>query len=1057
MKSRIPFHLATFGIVFCASFSSHAADITKADNLTYLIDGASWAGATAPGSSDTAVFDATYTQTGNLDTGGAVSWAGLSVTAGTSAINIANTTAANTITLGAGGVSLASARALTLPNTQWLSNQVWSAVASSTLTVGTTKIDAATFTLQLTSAGVTVKKGVTTLPFAGTSALSKFVIGDDTLNSQPDAGTVTSAGDLTVSGNFAIGEASPALFIQTAGTVHSTAAASGFGSGMNLGHRGGNARYRLEGGTLRANAPLVMGVGGSATGVLEITGGTARLKGLNLTTSTSAVARIDLTGGRLNLDSAGIVVTAAGTRTLNFGGGTLGATANWSSAQPQVFTGTGGNTTIDTLDAVDATTPRTITLSGNATGAGGFVKTGDGTLIIQGTFTHGGDSGVTGGTLELATSGRIRLFPAANDVSNRITGSGTVVLNGILEINLTQAAIAAGNSWHLVNAPATTYGAGFAVQATTGAFTPNGDGTHSFADIDGNIWTFSQTTGRLSVTPKSPLVWNNASNNGLWNAVSVNWNDGSGNAAFTDGDSIRFEDTANTVESISVVGTVTPATMTFANTVTDFDLGGSGTIAGTSSMLVNNGGQVTLGNTGGLSFSGVLGIQNSSSVLLSTAGNHVSSRVAAGSSLEFLGGASIAGPIANNGTIRNAATTGTLTLGSVISGSGSLQQNGAGTWALGAVNIHTGSVIVNSGTFRLNPAAQLYKTGTFFGVQNQNYIIINTGGAFETWNWNFGDTNALARLRHNYGQILLNGGSIRFTESLSSQRAFTVGANGGTIELGAGITYTKPAGTIVDENIIRFAANSTLTIGGDGNAVIGDALGAYGSTGFNIAKTGAGTLTLSGANAYTGATTISGGSLAVNGTALADTSSLVINGGVVIPTGTETVGTLFFGAVQQEAGTWGATDSGATNIDDIHFSGADGVIEVANGPGGSGFASWATTNGAGVQGVNDDHDSDGVANGIEYFLGGPNGNTTGFTALPGVTTAAGIRSVTWTMAADYAGSYVTDFVVETSETLTGAWMPETLGVTVTITGENVTYTFPAGPVRKFVRLSVTGP
>jgi autotransporter-associated beta strand protein len=1056
MKSRIPFHLATFGVAICASLSSHAANITKANNLTNLIDGVSWAGGAAPESSDTAVFDATYTQTGNLDTGGAVSWSGLSVTAGTTAINIVNTNAANTISLGAGGVSIASARALTLPNTQWLANQVWSAAASSTLTVGATKIDAATFTLQLTSAGMTVKKGVTTLPFAGTSSLSKFVIGDDTLNTQTDAGTVTSAGDLTVSGNFAIGEAAPALFIQTAGTVHSTAAASGFGSGMNLGHRGGNARYRLEGGTLRANAPLVMGAGGGNTGTLEITGGTARLKGLNLTTSTSAIARIDLTGGRLNLDSSGIVVTALGTRTLNFGGGTLGATANWSSAQPQVFTGTGGNTTIDTLDAVDATTPRTITLSGNATGAGGFVKTGDGTLIIQGTFTHGGDSGVNGGTLELANSGRIRMFPAANDVSNRITGSGTVVLNGILEINLTQAAIAADNSWLLVNAPATTYDASFAVQATTGAFTPNGDGTHSYADIDGNIWTFSQSTGRLSVTPKSPLLWNNAAANGLWDAVSVNWKDGSGNAAFTDGDSIRIEDTANTVESISVVGTVTPATMTFANTVTDFDLGGSGTIAGTSSMLVNNGGQVTLGNTGGLSFSGVLGIENSSSVVLSTAGNHLSTSVAAGSSLEFLGGASIAGNIANNGTMRN-ATTGTLTLSSVISGSGSLQQNGAGTWALGAINIHTGSVTVNSGIFRLNPGAQLYKTGAFFGVQNQNYIVINSGGAFETWNWNFGVANALAQLRHNYGQILLNGGSIRFTESLSSQRAFTVGAEGGTIELGAGITYTKPAGDIVSENIIRFAANSTLTIGGEGNAVIGDALGVYGSSGFNITKTGAGTLTLSGANSYTGATTISGGSLVVNGTALADASSLVISGGVVIPTGTEIIGTLYFGAVQQEAGTWGATDSGATNIDDIHFSGTDGVIEVTNGPGGSGFASWATTNGAGVQGVNDDHDSDGVANGIEYFLGGPNGNTTGFTALPGVTNTAGIRSVTWTMAADYAGSYVTDFVVETSETLTGAWIPETLGVTVTITGDNVTYAFPAGPARKFARLSVTGP
>ena len=1056
MKYAIGIPFTTLSAALLASLSSHAADIIKANNLTSLIDGASWIDATVPGSADTTVFDASYTQIGSLNTGGNVNWGALKITGGTSAINIASATAADTVSLGAGGVSLSAARALTLPNTQWLSNQVWSAAASSTLTVGATKIDASSFTLQLTSAGMTVKKGVTTLPFAGTSSLSKFVIGDDTGTTQPDAGTVTSAGNLTVSGNFAIGEAAPALFIQTAGIVHSTAAASGFGSGMNLGHRGGNARYRLEGGVLRTNAPLSIGVGGGNTGVLEIIGGTANLNGITLTTSTSAIARIDLTSGRLNLGGAGIVATAAGTRTLNFGGGTLGATANWSSAETLIFTGTNGNTTIDTLDAVDATTPRTITLTGTTRGAGGFNKTGEGTLIMDGSFAHRGDSSVNGGTLELATEGRIRLFLLESEVSNRIAGTANVVLNGILELDLTSASIATGNSWQLVDAQNVIYGEIFEVQSTTGIFTRTGELLHTYQDLDGNTWTFNESTGRLSLTPLPPLVWNNASANGLWDAVSINWNDGVGNAAFTDGDSIRFEDTANAVESISVVGTVTPATMTFANTITNFNLGGSGSIVGTSSMLLNNGGQVTLENTGGLAFSGTLNIENASSASLATAGNHDSTNIAAGSTLEFRDGASVAGPIANNGAILN-TTTGNLSLGSVISGSGSIQQNGSGTLTLGAVNIHTGSVTVNSGTFRLNPLAQLYKTGAFFGVQNQNYIIINTGGVFETWNWNYGAANALAQLRHNYGQLLLNGGSIRFTQSLSSQRAFTVGTNGGTIEVGTGLTYTKPAGTIIEENIIRFTANGILTISGDGDTVIGDALGIYGSTEFSIAKTGAGKLTLSGANSYTGATTVSGGSLAVNGAALADTSSLVIDGGIVTSTGAETVGTLFFGAVQQEAGTWGATGSGATNIDDIHFSGTDGVIQVTNGPGASGFASWAATNGAGVQGVNDDHDNDGVANGIEYFLGGPNGNTTGFTTLPGVVTATGIRSVTWTMAADYAGSYTTDFTVQTSDTLSGTWTEESLGQTVTINNEDVTYTFPVGPTRKFVRLLVTGP
>ena len=56
------------------------------------------------------------------------------------------------------------------------------------------------------------------------------------------------------------------------------------------------------------------------------------------------------------------------------------------------------------------------------------------------------------------------------------------------------------------------------------------------------------------------------------------------------------------------------------------------------------------------------------------------------------------------------------------------------------------------------------------------------------------------------------------------------------------------------------------------------------------------------------------------------------------------------------------------------------------------------------------------------------------------------------------GTYGTDFRVETSDTLTGAWIAETLGGTVTISGNSITYTFPSLlGTKKFARLRVTGP
>jgi uncharacterized repeat protein (TIGR02543 family) len=134
-------------------------------------------------------------------------------------------------------------------------------------------------------------------------------------------------------------------------------------------------------------------------------------------------------------------------------------------------------------------------------------------------------------------------------------------------------------------------------------------------------------------------------------------------------------------------------------------------------------------------------------------------------------------------------------------------------------------------------------------------------------------------------------------------------------------------------------------------------------------------------------------------------------------------------------------------------------VSVSTGPPAVTYAAWASTNGAGTQTMEQDHDNDGVSNGVEYFLGG-NTNTTGFTALPGVVNTAGTLSVTWIKAADYTGVYgaASDYVVQTSTTLaTGDWTdePET-GGDVTVTGTDVTYTFPSvGPV-KFARLKVMG-
>jgi hypothetical protein len=135
-----------------------------------------------------------------------------------------------------------------------------------------------------------------------------------------------------------------------------------------------------------------------------------------------------------------------------------------------------------------------------------------------------------------------------------------------------------------------------------------------------------------------------------------------------------------------------------------------------------------------------------------------------------------------------------------------------------------------------------------------------------------------------------------------------------------------------------------------------------------------------------------------------------------------------------------------------------GIYDFAiQGTGVSLFATWQTLNGA-TGTIADDHDNDGVPNGIEYFVGGPSGNTTSQTTLPSIIKSSGTLSITWIKGTGYPGVYGSDYLIETTTTMTGTWTPETVGVNVTLTGNNVTYTFPAAAGdRRFVRLKVMAP
>jgi hypothetical protein len=129
-----------------------------------------------------------------------------------------------------------------------------------------------------------------------------------------------------------------------------------------------------------------------------------------------------------------------------------------------------------------------------------------------------------------------------------------------------------------------------------------------------------------------------------------------------------------------------------------------------------------------------------------------------------------------------------------------------------------------------------------------------------------------------------------------------------------------------------------------------------------------------------------------------------------------------------------------------------GMAELLSaGPAPGSFEEWRANNGnAGP--LDSDHDGDGVANGVEWFLGSIPGPTT----LPAVVNTGGTLRISWMKAATFPGTYGVDYVVETTDTLGGAWTEETLGGNVAIVGNEVRYTFPSG-VKRFARLKVIVP
>lgn len=154
--------------------------------------------------------------------------------------------------------------------------------------------------------------------------------------------------------------------------------------------------------------------------------------------------------------------------------------------------------------------------------------------------------------------------------------------------------------------------------------------------------------------------------------------------------------------------------------------------------------------------------------------------------------------------------------------------------------------------------------------------------------------------------------------------------------LGSGdVTLTKGQldlnGNTLPNNIVLNNDDSNIAILGEGGTLSGIISEAGGSRSLTAATS----LTLSNVNTYTGDTVVTGTTTlslgdGTNSTGLDDASTVSLAADSVLDlnfSGTDTVDKLIIDGITQPTGTWGSSTSGATNVDDTHFSGT-GTLTV---------------------------------------------------------------------------------------------------------------------------------
>ncbi|WP_318169333.1 autotransporter-associated beta strand repeat-containing protein [Salmonella enterica] len=496
------------------------------------------------------------------------------------------------------------------------------------------------------------------------------------------------------------------------------------------------------------------------------------------------------------------------------------------------------------LENVDATLD-----PDSATGWDGtsLIKQGAGTLILNAENTYTGGTTISGGTLVATNVDALGSGDVTDDATlelntggtfdNAISGSGQVVKSGDKMLTLSGANSYSGGTLisdgTLVASNVEALGTGDVTNDAVLELNTGGDFDNA---ISGSGQVVKSGDETLTLSGSNTYTGGTLISGGTLVAINV---EALGSGDVTDNATLELNTGGDFANNIGGTGSVVKSgdetlTLSGANSYTggttisggtlvasNVEALGSGDVTDNAVLELNTGGDFTnsISGSGQVEKSGddVLTLSGANSY---SGGTLISDGTLVATNVEALG----SGDVTNNAVLE--LNTGG-TFDSAISGSGQVVKSGDETLTLSGSNTYTGGTTINDGTL-IATSVDALGSGD---VTDNAVLELNTGGDFD---------NAIS----GSGQVVKSGDE---TLTLSGTNSYTDGT-------------TISGGTLVATNLEALGTgdvtnNATLELntGGDfTNNISGSG---------QVVKSGDETLTLSGANSYTGGTTISGGTL----------------------------------------------------------------------------------------------------------------------------------------------------------------------------------------------------